>query len=311
MNTIQHLSKTLSFFVAAFLLCTAHVNLQAQACPTNVTGFCNAGFLAVNADFDSATGIGDCPATIMISDGSNTAMLPRFAAACNTSAGAQEAYQENPRVSSFDCTATTFTIDIGTEVCNYVAAGGFNTGAVLPVELSKFTAYVNDETVLLEWETVMEMGNDYFTIEKSKDGRSFTSIGKMNGAELSMKPLQYMFIDNEPVEGRNYYRLKQTDYDGKSEYFEVVTVEYNKGGEISIYPNPVNDRMKVNLTQNLIGQTADITVFSMSSGKQVSTVRFDVTDFELSIDVEDLPSGMYTVLVNIGNQVFNKKIVKN
>lgn len=284
--------------------------MQAQICPSSLEGFCNASFLAVNADFDSGTGVGDCPVSITFNDGTNSVTVPRNSAFCNTSAGAEEAYLLMPNSSAFNCNATEFTVDIGTEVCNYTAAAGFNS-ALLPVELTKFTAYLNQATILLEWETAMELNNDFFTVEKSTDGRNFSSIGKLDGAEASIERRQYMFIDNKPSEGRNYYRLKQTDKDGKFEYFEVVVVEYHNTGEVTIFPNPVNDLIKLNLTGNLTNQTADIAVFSMSSGKQVSAVSVDVTDYELSIDVADLPSGMYTVLVNIGSQVFNKKIVKN
>ena len=311
MNKIQHFFQTL-FILTVFSFFSFSTNLQAQACPTDfASASCAAGsFIVLNGEFDSTPNT--CPMTITLSDGTNTAVLSRPAgSSCNT---AEEAYTLAPNSSSFDCSATEFTVDIGTEICNYITGGSFTSGSngvVLPVELSKFIAYSNEYSILVEWETIMELENDFFTVEKSTDGRTFAEIAKLDGAGISIEVNKYMFIDKEPVDGRNYYRLKQTDINGNFEYFEVAIVNYRDAGSISIYPNPVSETMKINLTSNLVGQTADIVIFSISSGKQVILKSIDAIGYELNINTAELPAGMYTVVVNVGNQIFNKKIVKN
>lgn len=271
--------------------------------------------MVMSANFDSGTGVGDCPGTITMSDGVNSVILPVSGSGCNVSSGAEETYigPNNAAPNAFDCTTSTFTLDIGLpELCNYVVAGSFNsTDVSLPVEVSKFIAYSNDYTILLEWETLLEIENDFFTVEKSTDGRTFTGIGELNGAGNSVEIRQYMFVDKEPADGSNYYRLKQTDINGQFEYFDIVIVEYRKAGNISIYPNPVQEVMKISLTENLVNQTANVAIYSMSSGKQVSLTTIDATDYELNISTTDLPAGMYTIVINIGTQIFNEKIVKN
>jgi hypothetical protein len=78
--------------------------------------------------------------------------------------------------------------------------------------------------VFLEWVTKSERNNDYFSIERSEDGKIFETIKQINGAGNSTKKLHYDFTDYSPLRGTNYYRLKQTDYDGKSEYSKIITI---------------------------------------------------------------------------------------
>lgn len=308
MNKIQHFFQVIT--VLSTVLFFGSTILQGQVCPTTVSGACNnTNFLAVTGEFNATPGITGCPSSITVSDGTTTVIIPLSGnAECNSS---DETYLK-PGATSFDCSATSFTIDVGgPEICNYTAASGFNSLGVLPVELSKFVAYLNQSTILLEWETVMELDNEYFTVEKSTDGRNFEAIGKLEGSGFSSDTRQYMYVDNKPADGRNYYRLKQTDFSGESEYFEVVVVDYRASGEVTIYPNPVTESMTLNLTGNLIDQPADVAIYSMSSGKRVSLTNVDAVGYQLDVNVADLPKGMYSVVVNVGTQIFNKKIVKN
>lgn len=112
----------------------------------------------------------------------------------------------------------------------------------LPVELIHFSAEPNGSDVTLNWITATEKNNDYFTIEKTKDGVSYTEVAKVDGAGNSTTKLNYSLSDNEPFNGTSYYRLKQTDFDGKFTYSALVKVDFSPGGlsELSqlVYPNP-------------------------------------------------------------------------
>jgi len=94
----------------------------------------------------------------------------------------------------------------------------------LPVELLYFNARAAGDLVFLNWSTQTEENNDFFTIERSKDGYDWTVIAEIPGAGFSNDMLDYEFTDMSPTTGWNYYRLKQTDYDGQFEYFDVVGV---------------------------------------------------------------------------------------
>ena len=114
------------------------------------------------------------------------------------------------------------------------------TAAPLPVELISFTGRLLPAgEVLLEWATASEFNASHFEIEHSPDGLNFSKIGEVpatGGAVLT----EYSFIDPQPANGINYYRLRQVDFDGQFSYSEVVAIEVDKlVATTRIFPNPV------------------------------------------------------------------------
>lgn len=116
-------------------------------------------------------------------------------------------------------------------------AAGINP---LPIELLSFDAIRVRGVVDLTWVTASEKNNDYFTIEKSRDGIQFEFVGKMKGAGNSSSVLSYDAQDIKPYEGISYYRLKQTDFDGKFTYSNLVKVDSYTANDFTVYPNPNN-----------------------------------------------------------------------
>lgn len=123
----------------------------------------------------------------------------------------------------------------------------------LPVQLVSFDAkaIAEKKAVELKWTTVEEVNNDFFTLEKSKDGKTFISFkevaskARTNGRTSS----DYSDIDTEPIKGLSYYRLKQTDLDGKTSYSKVVPVYFGSDdiGEIVLYPNPTEGTLNLQI----------------------------------------------------------------
>ena len=98
--------------------------------------------------------------------------------------------------------------------------------APLPIQLISFTGNPNmDKTVSLYWIVASEINNDYYTIEHSMDGYKWSLVGVVDGAGNTSTVLNYTFKHLEPKFGINYYRLKQTDFDGKFEKFGPISVE--------------------------------------------------------------------------------------
>lgn len=95
----------------------------------------------------------------------------------------------------------------------------------LPIELLSFEANGNNNQAVIEWTTASEMNNDYFTIERSSDGINYKPIATVNGAGTSNSVNSYSYTDNTPGYGTLYYRLSQTDYDGRNETFAPVSLE--------------------------------------------------------------------------------------
>ncbi len=108
----------------------------------------------------------------------------------------------------------------------------------LPVSLTDFTANQRTSDILLEWHTSSEINFDFFCIEKSTDGKAFKEIGTVKGHGTTHESNSYSLIDSSPNIGTNYYRLKSVDFDGHTEYFKVVSVDYATDKKFMVYPNP-------------------------------------------------------------------------
>ncbi len=171
----------------------------------------------------------------------------------------------------------------------------------LPVEMLVFDARLNkDLDVDLTWVTAAEVDNDFFTVERSADGISFEPLGYVDGAGNSSNNTYYEFTDTNPFDGINYYRLKQTDFDGETAYTEIRAVRLNKNADQNfvVFPNPANEQFSIVIE----GQTeAGQIMISDISGKMVRNLQLNAQDdysvFESRVDISDLNPGMYFVTV--------------
>ena len=107
----------------------------------------------------------------------------------------------------------------------------------LPIELDYFDYSILDDSIMILWRTLTEINNNYFTIEKSLDLINWIFVENVKGSGNSNIPIEYNIIDKNPYIGISYYRLKQTDYDYKYEYFKPIVVIYNNINNISIKNN--------------------------------------------------------------------------
>lgn len=111
----------------------------------------------------------------------------------------------------------------------------------LPVVLLEFKAVLGKEGVEVSWITATEINNDYFTVERSNHGLGFQPIAVVPGAGNSSQRIKYSITDGSPFQGLNYYRLKQTDFDGQFEYSTIIAVQVDDPFVTnSIYPNPTD-----------------------------------------------------------------------
>ena len=120
-----------------------------------------------------------------------------------------------------------------------------------PLIWGKFTAEKKDRTSLLSWATIQEHNTTQFIIERSSDGEKFEGIGKVNAKGNSSVVSHYHFTDAFPLNGINYYRLRQEDKDGKFSYSAIRSVTFDIiKGDISIYPNPAKDKIAITIKGN-------------------------------------------------------------
>jgi len=205
-------------------------------------------------------------------------------------------------------TGTTLDIGTGTDVCTDEFTGsGALTGsgticdAPLPVELTSFTAELKNKSVTLKWETVTEVDNYGFDVERKTGTGDWEKIGFVEGHGNSNSPKFYSFKDNHLNGGyKLYYRLKQIDTDGSFEYSEVINVYVvPESYELAQnYPNPFNP--VTNIKFSVPEQSrVKITVYNMLGEKVIELVNaeyepgFYEIQFNSSASGFILSSGMY------------------
>ncbi|MDI3320067.1 T9SS type A sorting domain-containing protein [Pinibacter soli] len=120
----------------------------------------------------------------------------------------------------------------------------------LPITLTQFTATPKKQTVVLSWMTATEINNDHFVVERSVDGKSFSAIATVKGTGNSSRLINYQTIDQQPYNGKNYYRLRQVDIDGRSTLSSVVVVNFASNNFVNVYPNPVTSYIKIEGSDN-------------------------------------------------------------
>ena len=94
--------------------------------------------------------------------------------------------------------------------------------------LKSFSSSERKNKTELGWTTASEINNDHFLLERSADGMNYVLLGKVKGAGNSVHDMNYAFIDESPLNGNNYYRLTQVNFDGKSASYSPVVVKFNR-----------------------------------------------------------------------------------
>lgn len=122
-------------------------------------------------------------------------------------------------------------------------------GNVLPVELTAFYATPLDGAVRLNWSTASESRNDYFMVERSADGFAWTTLHRIDGAGSIQQQNNYEAVDVQPLPGISYYRLSQTDFDGRTTFFPLKSVERHHESplpdKLILFPNPATTTVKI------------------------------------------------------------------
>ena len=177
----------------------------------------------------------------------------------------------------------------------------------LPIDLVSFEANLNGDAVNLKWVTSSEINNSHFVLERSLDGIRFEEIGQVSGAGNSSEILTYSFLDEKPFDGTNYYRLQQVDFDGTSEYFEVVSIKIDTEGIIfNIFPNPVKNVTNLHLDEN-ISSESHIEILDIN-GKLLEVIPVNQNGGIKEINVSKYVSGVY--LLRLVDRGINEKVTR-
>jgi hypothetical protein len=181
--------------------------------------------------------------------------------------------------------------DIWTTGAGPVSGTGELVGGALPIKLSLFIAAVENYSIELKWSTSSEINFDYFNVEKSTSGENFSTLAKIPGHGTSYERHDYSLIDQNPFIGKNYYRLTSIDFDGYTEVFKVIAVDYSAEKDFSVYPNPSSGNV-VNFKLNYKPESGYIVAIYDNLGKVLT--RLSPTEFNQSVSFDQpLTSGVY------------------
>jgi hypothetical protein len=174
-----------------------------------------------------------------------------------------------------------------------------------PVQLLDFKGNSEGDKNYLSWLTAMEVNNDHFNIEWSSDGINFEVIGTINGQGNSTIGAAYSFVDQNPNNGINYYRLAQYDLDGTSDQSNIISINNDQEIVCQVVPNPFDHNATLVL-KNIQGASVDLMDLQ---GNLLSTYTVANLQSEIKIG-EGLSAGVYQVRVNSGEFSRVLKVVK-
>lgn len=178
---------------------------------------------------------------------------------------------------------------------------GSNTLGTLPVELISFSGEIVINQTILRWSTGSEINNSHFEIQKSIDGKSFETIGIVEGNGNSTELIEYNYVDLDVSTA--YYRLKQIDYDLNFEYSDVILIE-NESSSISIIQNLTSNQFLITGNGNYT-----INLFSVN-GKLIFKKELFINGQELLI-IPSSYSGYYVMNVESNFEITTKKGIIN
>jgi FlaG/FlaF family flagellin (archaellin) len=189
--------------------------------------------------------------------------------------------------------------------------------APLPVELTSFTGTVNAQSLAtLHWATASERSADYFALERSADGTTFTETGRVAATNNSNQLLAYHWADPQRLVRHTYYRLRQVDHDGTVHYSNVATLSPASpmARLVEVYPNP-SAGQTINLL--LQGYDGEILTLRLSDtlGRPVLAQTLSPADAQYVAPLE-LPQGMASgtyilTLAGSGSQVQKRIVMSN
>tara|TARA_R110002124_G_scaffold137940_2_gene301072 strand:- start:31698 stop:33821 length:2124 start_codon:yes stop_codon:yes gene_type:complete len=188
-----------------------------------------------------------------------------------------------------------------------------NTDSRLPIVLLSFIAERSELGVKLKWVTTSEINNDFFTVERSVNGIDFEPILYVQGKGTSEETNTYETLDNGPLSGRSYYRLKQTDFNGAFDYSEVIGVNAAINSEletlVKIFPNAISPGDYLNIHLNKNGEEEIIVKLFTLEGIEILEIRKQTNEgFKVEIPTY-LKSGIYILKIKKGRFLSSSKLV--
>ena len=182
----------------------------------------------------------------------------------------------------------------------------------LPVQGLLLTAKTDPsgrQASILEWSTLSEYNNAYFEVQYSTNATDFESITQLDSRGNTNTKQSYNFVHENPINGINYYRIRQVDIDGVSSFSNKVAVKFaNTNLKATIFPNPNQGIFEIKIDDSSKGKNTSI-ILQDIIGKKVSTITSKKDDTIWIIDASSLPSGTYIIHISNELGILRKTIV--
>ncbi|MBN2682911.1 MAG: T9SS type A sorting domain-containing protein [Bacteroidales bacterium] len=174
----------------------------------------------------------------------------------------------------------------------------------LPISLISFDVEFINNVVVLEWATASETNNDYFTLYRSNNAKDWIPVAYIKGMGNSTNQINYSYFDEEEFNKVVYYKLRQTDFDGRFEEFEIKSVRKEISNlDFSIYPNPCNDNAIITLDfEDSNNEEILIEIFDMSGKRLFVSGNTLFNDGNFTINTTDFSPGKYIIILYKNSQ---------
>ena len=177
----------------------------------------------------------------------------------------------------------------------------------LPIELLNFSGAQTNNGVDLKWETANELNSDHFEIQRSEDAVMFEFLSSVKATGNSETEIQYQYLDDAPISGNNFYRLKQVDIDGSYKFSNTIVVEVDRSMDLQIFPNPTTDKLFI--TTNIKGQYY-IEILSATGKEVYKSYPENNLSNTFNLNIKELQQGIYIVKLISGNTILTDQFVK-
>ncbi|MCZ4409812.1 T9SS type A sorting domain-containing protein [Cryomorphaceae bacterium 1068] len=199
-------------------------------------------------------------------------------------------------------------VAVGSDYGEFVLSGPeVGNSNVLPITLLSFQAEAKGQQVITDWITATEINNDFFSIERSKDGIFWEQVGTIEGAGDSHTELSYSLTDQRPYTGISYYRLRQTDFDGTSTLSEPQAVEVLSNGDFAL-DQVYHAQEGLNVIYHATAPFVTVEVFDLL-GKRVHVESLENGGNGFGTIYPDLANGAYLLRLSNGQEMATEKFV--
>lgn len=178
-----------------------------------------------------------------------------------------------------------------------------NEVGLLPVELLSFNGEKKLDGNLLSWTTLTEQNNNGFWLQKSEDGFNFENVEWIKGMGNTLERQDYQFLDKDVTSPITYYRLLQVDFDAESTFSRTISIHRkNTRPTIQVYPNPVDDFLRIN-----VNQTYNVKIYDIQ-GRQIEN-KLNMQGLN-NINTSYWKAGVYCMVIEGAFKTEQFKVVK-